>query len=68
MLHQVKVFKPTEELCYKNGMKLTRIYTSEEIQSQADERFKEKTYIHPSIRRRTKKEIEATNAGLNRKS
>jgi len=68
MLHQVKVFKPTEELCYKNGMKLTRIYTSEEIQSRADERFKEKTYIHPSIRRRTKKEIEATNAGLNRKS
>ena len=53
---------------YKNGMKLTRIYTKEEVQSQADERFTEKTYIHPSIRRRTKKEIEATNAGLNRKS
>ena len=66
MLYQVKVFKPTEELCYKNGMKLTRTYTSEEVQSRADERFTEKTYIHPSIRRRTKKEIEATNAGLNR--
>ena len=68
MLYQVKVFKPTEELCYKNGMKLTRIYTSEEVQSRADELFTEKTYIHPSIRRRTKKEIEATNAGLNKKS
>ena len=68
MLHQVKVFKPTEELCYKNGMKLTRTHTREEVQTLADERFKEKTYIHPSIRRRTKKEIEATNAGLNRKS
>ena len=40
MLHQVKVFKPTEELCYKNGMKLTRIYTSEEVQSRANELFK----------------------------
>ena len=68
MLHQVKVFKPTEELCYKNGMKLTRTHTREEVQSQADERFTDKAYIHPSIRRRTKKEIEATNAGLNRKS
>ena len=66
MLCPVKVFKPTEELCYKNGMKLTQTHTSEEVQSRADERFKEKTYIHPSIRRRTKKEIEATNAGLNR--
>ena len=68
MLHPVKVFKPTKEICYKNGMKLTRIYTSEEVQSRANELFTEKTYIHPSIRRRTKKEIEATNAGLNRKS
>ena len=68
MLHQVKVFKPTEELCYKNGMKLTRTHTREEVQTLADERFTEKTYIHPSVRRRTKKEIEATNAGLNRKS
>ena len=68
MLHQVKVFKPTEELCYKNGMKLTRIYTSEEVQNRANELFNEKTYIHPSIRRKKKKEIEAENAGLNRKS
>ena len=68
MLCPVKVFKPTEELCYKNGMKLTRIYTKEEVQSQADAKFNEKLYVHPSILRRTKKEIEATNAGLNKKS
>ena len=65
MLYQVKVFKPTEELCYKNGMKLTRTYTREEVQNQADERFNEKTWIHPSVRRKTQKKIEATNAGLN---
>ena len=68
MLYQVKVFKPTEELCYKNGMKLTRTYTREEVQNRANELFTDKAYIHPSILRRTKKEIEATNAGLNKKS
>jgi len=67
MLNPVKVFRPTKELCYKNGIKLTRIYTSKEVQSQADELFGTKSYIHKSVRRKTKKEIEADNAGLNRK-
>jgi hypothetical protein len=66
MLCPVKVFRPTKELCYKNGMKLTRIYTKEEVQDRADELFAKKPYIHPSVLRKTKKEIEATNAGLNR--
>jgi hypothetical protein len=68
MLHPVKVFKPTKELCYKNGMELTQIHTSEELHKRSDKLFNEKSYIHPRIRRQTQKEIEATNAGLNRKS
>ena len=59
MLHPVKVFKPTKE-----GLKLIKIYTSKEIQDRSDKNFKEHKYIHPSIRRKTKKEIEAKNAGL----
>ena len=68
MLHPVKVFKPTKELCYKNGMKLTQTHTSEYLHKRSDELFNAKSYIHPSIRRKKKKEIEAENAGLNRKS
>ena len=59
MLHPVKVFKPTKE-----GLKLIKIHTSEEIQDRSDKNFKEHKYIHPSITRKTKKEIEAKNAGL----
>jgi len=67
MLHQVKVFRPTKELCYKDGMKLVRTYTTEEVQNRADKKFTDKLYIHPSVRRRTRKEIEANNAGLNKR-
>lgn len=59
MLHPVKVFKPT-----KKGMKLIKIYTSKEVQKISDKNFTEHKYIHPSVRRRTRKEIEAHNAGL----
>ena len=59
MLHPVKVFKPTKE-----GLKLIKIYTSKEIQDRSYKNFKEHKYIHPSITRKTKKEIEAKNAGL----
>ena len=59
MLHPVKVFKPT-----KKGMELVKIHTTKELQKLSDKNFKENKYIHPSVRRRTKKEIEARNAGL----
>jgi len=59
MLHPVKVFQPTNK-----GLKLIKIYTSQELQERSDKNFKEHKYIHPSIRRKTKKEIEAKNAGL----
>ena len=59
MLYPVKVFKPTKE-----GLKLIKIHTSKEIQDRSDKNFKEHKYIHPSVRRRTRKEIEAHNAGL----
>ena len=67
MLHPVKVFKPTKDLGYKNGMKLIHTNTTEELQIRSDELFNAKSYIHPSVKRKTKKEIEANNAGLNRK-
>ena len=67
MLHPVKVFRPTKDLCYKNGIKLTHTHTTEELQIRSDELFNAKSYIHPSVKRKTKKEIEANNAGLNRK-
>ena len=59
MLHPVKVFKPTKE-----GLKLIKIHTTKELQKLSDKNFKENKYFHPSIRRRTQKEIEAHNAVL----
>ena len=59
MLHPVKVFKPTKE-----GLELIKVHTSKELQERNDKNFKEHKYIHPSVRRRTRKEIEAHNAGL----
>ena len=53
MIFPVKVFRPT-----KKGMQLIRTYTIEQLKDRHDEKM-EKMYIHPTVKRMTRKELES---------
>ena len=53
MIFPVKIFRPI-----KKKLKLIRTYTIKYLKKRSDEKFK-KIYVHPTVKRLTKKEIES---------